>query len=134
MNRRRRCRGFTLAEVLVTLFVIGNGLLGCAWLLTGRLGAAQHLAAQETATRLLADLHERLAAGLLDAAAISAWQAAAATQLPALPGSPARADLQLELTAGALARGRAQVRWGIRGGTTAAASALPEVLPAWPGP
>lgn len=117
----------------MALLVIGNGLLGCAWLLAGSLGAAHLRAAQDTATRLLADLHERSAAGLLDAAAIDAWQLAVATQLPALPGSPARADLQLQFAAGVAARGQASLQWGVPGSTAAAQAALPEVLRAWPG-
>ena len=134
LSGTRTVRGLGLPEVLIALFIISTGLLAFAWLMAGALHATQQRSAQDAATRLLADLHERLAVQLVDATTITAWQAAAAAQLPALPESAAHAELRLEFRPGAAVAGQAVLDWGMPGSTSSASAALPEVLPSWSAP
>jgi type IV pilus assembly protein PilV len=59
---RTRCRGFTLAEVLVALLVVALGVAGAAALQTRALRTARAAAHLSAGTRLAASLAERMRA------------------------------------------------------------------------
>jgi Tfp pilus assembly protein PilV len=81
-ERRGFALGFTLIEALLALVICATGVLGIASLLLHGLALHSTSMGHESATALLADMHETLIANPPDGAALAEWQTRVATELP----------------------------------------------------
>jgi len=113
MSAPRRAGGFTLMEVLVALFVLSIGMLGCASLLTWSLFQSGSAMRRELALGIASDLAERVRANGVepDAATFAAWRDQAAATAPMITGLESTLEVFPPANAGELQRIDITVSW-----------------------
>jgi Tfp pilus assembly protein PilV len=127
-------RGFTLMESLLALVICATGVLGIASLLLHGLSLHGTALSHESATALLADMHETLIANPPDATAFAQWQTRAATELPSFELGPARGAITAVRIADGSPALRIQLAWGQTGQKEAAESSVLHVATEWIAP
>lgn len=113
MSAPRRAGGFTLMEVLVTLFVLSIGMLGCASLLTWSLFQNGSAMRRELALGIASDLAERVRANGVapDADTLAQWRAQASATLPMLTGLESTLEVFAPVSPAELERIDITLRW-----------------------
>lgn len=126
--------GFTLIEALLALVICATGVLGIASLLLHGLALHSTSMGHESATALLADMHETLIANPTDGAALAEWQTRVATELPSFDLAPAHGAVTAVLIADGSPALHIQLAWGQAGQHAASESGLLHVATEWPPP
>ena len=113
MSAPRRAGGFTLMEVLVALFVLSIGMLGCASLLTWSLFQHGSALRRELALSVASDLAERVRANgaAPDAGTLAEWRAQASATLPMLAGLESTLEVFAPASPAELERIDITLRW-----------------------